>query len=914
MKAKHVIKKILSIGIFGWFLTSSISVFSQCATDVNLGQNLVVNGDFTSGYSNWAFDAPYKIKGAGNSNPEDLQVGTNPATFNTGGGGFPPFDTYGDHTTGSGNFLLVDGYCSASSTVKVWSQTVNVIANTNYYFSVWISSLKNMPTNPGNLNFNIGGADLGSNILAPTFGGATASNGTNTGGGWIRYVIVWNSGATSGPVPLSIQNNNLTACGSEVDFGLDDIAFTPGCDFGAPGPQPNLGADRTLCGAGGSITLNANVPILATTTVSWSDGTSNTGSNPAFYSKVITAPGTYSVCVSDNGSCTKSDVIVITNTFTPTTTPNADLCSTGGSAPLDAVFTGIGATYQWKLGGVNLPAPSTNRTYTATNTGTYTVDVTVPGCGTVSSGNTIISSSATAAPTTSPGGNLCSTNPVPLDAVRTGTGVRYQWKLNGTNLPAPSTNRTYSAVAAGNYTVDVTLPGCTTTTSATTLVTSSSTVTPVDAFYCATSGPVSGVTLGANGANSANFKWYTAASGGVAMNTGSSYVINPAIPMATTATQTYYVEDPTILTGTAGKTTITGTDQNFFPSNLGNIGQYFTATQNLKINSVQIPIRITTNAGTMNISFGYSILKANGSALTTPITGTTNVISVPGTTAAYTFFTFNTVIDITDAVVAADGPNFLFRITSRITTYSDNNFRVNITNGAAYPYASTLGAGIGTVTGGFVFGSQPTQYAGIYNWGVSTVSPCKRIAVRAISNCPTPVTWTSFYLVPQDDNNCKLVWSTADETNNSYFGIERSVDGVNFETIATVSGAGNRDIASNYFYLDNTPLSGTSYYRVTQHDFDGKFSSTAMKPYSSLGLIQVTTFPNPFQNNTSLLVSGAYAETYTYTLYSVSGQLVEEGLGTINQITTIAEKQAKGMYMLTVLTSTDIITTKIVKQ
>ena len=87
-----------------------------------------------------------------------------------------------------------------------------------------------------------------------------------------------------------------------------------------------------------------------------------------------------------------------------------------------------------------------------------------------------------------------------------------------------------------------------------------------------------------------------------------------------------------------------------------------------------------------------------------------------------------------------------------------------------------------------------------------------------------------------------------------------------------------------------------------------------MKPYSSLALIQVTTFPNPFQNNTSLLVSGAYAEAYTYTLYSLSGQLVEQGLGTINQIITIGEKQAKGMYMLTVLTSTDIIKSKIVKQ
>lgn len=919
MNALNSLRTLLNIALFAILLLLPEFVHAQCATDLNLGQNLVVNGDFSNGYSNWTFDAPYKIKGGGNSNPTDLQVGTNPATFNTGGGGFPPFDTYGDHTTGSGNFLMVDGYCSPSSTVKVWSQTVNVVANTNYYFSVWISSLKDMPTNPGNLNFNIGGSDLGSNILAPTFGGATASNGTNTGGGWIRYVIVWNSGATSGPVALSIQNNNLTACGSEVDFGLDDIAFTPGCDFGSPGPQPNLGVDRTLCGTGGSITLNAGVPMNATTTVSWSDGTTNTGSNPAFYSKVITTPGTYSVCVSDNGSCTKSDVIVITNTFTPTTSPNANLCVTGGSAPLDAVFTGIGATYQWKLNGTNLPAPSTNRTYTATTAGTYTVDVSVPGCGTVSSGNTVISSSATAAPTTSPNANLCTTNPAPLDAVLTGTGITYQWKLNGVNLPAPSTNRTYSAISPGNYTVDVRLPGCTTTTSGTTVVSSTSPVTPVDAFYCANTGSAVPVTLGATGTNSATFKWYTASTGGSAVNTGASYGIS--IPDGTTGTQTYYVQDETVSSGSMGPSALiaTGSSANAIYDIVGNgYGMYFSATQNFKINSFQMPIRITSpTASDMTVSFNYTILKGDGSALSVPITGTTSSVVVPRLANTFALYTFN--LTNLNIPFTTEGSTFQLRITGRNSSYGTDDYRWEVEKrtglGTHFPYASNAPvSGVASITNSYIYGSQSSVYSGLYNWNISAQTPCSRVPVRAISNCPTPVTWTSFYLVPQDDNSCKLVWSTADETNNAYFAVERSVDGINFETIATISGAGNRDIASNYFYVDNAPLSGTSYYRITQHDFDGKFSSTAMKPYSSLGLIEVTTYPNPFQNNTTLLVSGADAATYSYTLYSVNGQLVEQGSGTMNQTQTIGEAVAKGMYMLKVVTSTDIVTTKIVKQ
>jgi hypothetical protein len=904
-----------------------INTLGQCRTDLLLGQNTVTNGDFSQGYTGWTYtpdsdgdlstgpDGYQQYTGSpfNYSRPGNIFVGTGSQLTYFNLSNTPSFN---GHTTGAANdnFLFVDGVCVAG--IKLWSQNnIPIVANTRYYFSVWVNSLHDQPNYPGILNFDVNGTNLATGIVAPKIGGGSV------GGAWLKVEAFWDSGPTPpATATISIEGNQTVGCATESDFAIDDVSFIPGCSYGDPGPQPNLGPDQSLCGKGGSITLDANVPHLASTTVTWSDGTTGTGLL-APYTKVINAAGTYSVCVVDGSSCIKSDVIVISNTFTPNTTPNADLCG-NPSAPLDAVFTGLGTTYQWKLNGVNLPAPSTNRTYTATIPGTYTVDVTVVGCGTVTSGNTVITSGPSAAPTTSPGANLCNTNPAPLDAVLTGAGITYQWKLNGANLPTPSTNRTYSAISPGNYTVDVKLPGCTTTTSATTVITSSSTITPINAFYCATLGPVSGLTLGATTAspNGPNLSWFTVPTGGTAIASGvtsnsttSTYAL-PTIPMGTTGTQTYYVQDNTIATGTVGPTTIVGSDQNFYPSNLGNVGQYFTANQNLIINSVQIPIKITTNSGNMNISFNYSVLKANGSALSTPITGVTNVVTVPGTTAAYTFFTFNTAaINISQALALSDGPNFLLRITSRNTTYSDNNFRVAITNGGSYPYASTLGTSVASITAGYVYGSQSGQYGGLYNWNISSVSACTRTPVSVINNCVTPVTWTSFYLVPQS-NVCKLVWNTANETNNSYFAVERSSDGIHFETIATITGAGNRNIASNYYYIDNASLSGTSYYRITQVDYNGSSTSTDMKAYSSEGLIQMTTYPNPFQNSTNLLVSGATADTYTYTIYAISGQLVEEGTGTINQLQTIGENQAKGMYMLTVITAGDIITNKIVKQ
>lgn len=906
MNKFRVVKKIFSFIVFVSIILPS-TTHAQCPTDVNYGKNLVVNGNFSNGYTGWTFTPQTVPWDPGNigaadgyrqhgtpSLPGDILVGTNPnAQFN------PGFQNFGDHTTGSGNFLMVDGVCKLG--VKLFSQNVTVTANTNYYFSIWINSLKDNPTNPGVLNFDVGGANIGANIIAPALGGGSV------GGGWKQYEVVWFSGAIAGNVAISIENQNTLDCGNQVDFAIDDIAFIPGCGFGSLTPQPSLGADQSFCGKGGSITLNSGVASASDINVTWNDGTGSgiIGAGAA-YSKIITAPGTYYVCVTKTGSCAKIDTVVITNTFTPATSPNANLCTTGGSAPLDAVFTGIGVTYQWKIGGVNLPAPSTNRTYTATTTGNYTVEVTTPGCGTVTSGTTVISSSATAAPTTSPNADLCMTNPAPLDAVLTGTGITYQWKLGGVNLPAPSTNRTYSAISPGTYTVDVKLPGCVTTTSGSTVITSSSPVTPVDAVFCASTAAASGVTLGATGTNSANFKWYTGSTGGTAFHTGSSYVITPDIPMGTPGPIIYYVQDETINNGTVGPTTYSNGNNGDGSGSWNSNFLTITPGGDFTINSLQIPFIFYGAAAAFNVTI--EVTDATGASLPTTRRFTSANTTTPVTTGASKLYTFTfTGFDVKKAWGSTLGLKIFSHNTTGQTMVS--------TTGYTYPFNSSL-TSVVTIPNAKMGGSTVTNggYPYLFNMAISATTPCSRIPVRAINNCPQPVTWTAFYLVPQGDNTCKIVWGTAKELNNQYFSVERSSDGVHFETIGTVSGAGNRDYASNYYFIDEAPLEGIAYYRVTQHDLDGKYSSTEIKPYNSNGLTEISTFPNPYQQTTTLVVTGTGDVPYTYTIYSVSGQLVETSTASYNVPVSIGGNLAKGMYMLSVTNEVEKITTKIVKQ
>jgi len=68
-----------------------------------------------------------------------------------------------------------------------------------------------------------------------------------------------------------------------------------------------------------------------------------------------------------------------------------------------------------------------------------------------------------------------------------------------------------------------------------------------------------------------------------------------------------------------------------------------------------------------------------------------------------------------------------------------------------------------------------------------------------------------------------LEWTTASEINNDYFNLERSSDGINFESIANVDGAGNSNTVLNYSFVDEYPFE-TTYYRLKQTDFDGSIS------------------------------------------------------------------------------------------
>jgi hypothetical protein len=94
---------------------------------------------------------------------------------------------------------------------------------------------------------------------------------------------------------------------------------------------------------------------------------------------------------------------------------------------------------------------------------------------------------------------------------------------------------------------------------------------------------------------------------------------------------------------------------------------------------------------------------------------------------------------------------------------------------------------------------------------------------------PLPVTLLNFNAKPRDKSSVEITWETIEERTNSFFTIERSLDGLNFAAIKTVpSKAVNGNSTSNlrYVELDTKPYKGVSYYRLRQTDIDGKTTNS----------------------------------------------------------------------------------------
>ncbi len=158
---------------------------------------------------------------------------------------------------------------------------------------------------------------------------------------------------------------------------------------------------------------------------------------------------------------------------------------------------------------------------------------------------------------------------------------------------------------------------------------------------------------------------------------------------------------------------------------------------------------------------------------------------------------------------------------------------------------------------------------GSFNWvdygGTGTANVTGKITSNTITSFkqkfalgfpPTslPIELISFY-AKNSEGQVRCEWTTATETNNDYFTIERSANGIKYDSILYKDGAGNSSSTLYYTSVDDAPLKGDSYYRLKQTNFDGKFScSDPVHVYlKENNASRYKIFPNPSEGNLILI-------------------------------------------------------------
>lgn len=133
----------------------------------------------------------------------------------------------------------------------------------------------------------------------------------------------------------------------------------------------------------------------------------------------------------------------------------------------------------------------------------------------------------------------------------------------------------------------------------------------------------------------------------------------------------------------------------------------------------------------------------------------------------------------------------------------------------------------------------------------TTFSPVTFASTVADFN-PLPVDLIDFEVQALNDQEVLATWITLSESNNSHFILEHSTDGLLFETVGRLNGAGNSNVAIQYSLIDKEPYKGVSYYRLRQIDFDGAEALSQVKSVfidQSGKISDVLVFPNPVRNN-----------------------------------------------------------------
>jgi len=192
------------------------------------------------------------------------------------------------------------------------------------------------------------------------------------------------------------------------------------------------------------------------------------------------------------------------------------------------------------------------------------------------------------------------------------------------------------------------------------------------------------------------------------------------------------------------------------------------------------------------------------------------------------------------------------------------------------------------------------------NAGLLSVLSSLRIYSAYYTAAPLPVELLS-YQANLRGGIAEIHWSTATEHNNNFFTIERSNDGVKFEELATINGAGNSSTKQTYSYKDRSPLPGINYYRLAQTDFDGSLKYMGIQSLEIEGALSasISVLRND-KGKLNLKIMGlSKDQELEINVYSILGTQIStfKTVATENTLDYLAEKEFDNNVVFVIVSS-----------
>ncbi|ABG59402.1 T9SS type A sorting domain-containing protein [Cytophaga hutchinsonii] len=364
-------------------------------------------------------------------------------------------------------------------------------------------------------------------------------------------------------------------------------------------------------------------------------------------------------------------------------------------------------------------------------------------------------------------------------------------------------------------------------------------------------------------------------------------------------------------------------------------------TLNLGANSTTTTKTLYKNNGSINM-YDHSVLNIvqnvttwNGTAIHL-VSGCASVLgsTTPSTTNINATFLDNANINFCGAP-PAQSPSYIAITSVTNSASSPGRYRIALSSGPATNgyvqisgvtgvsdlngYWQVINNGNGTwdligstyTAGAVISGSQV-----IVDQTKLKLGPGYYLGYSGCSNpcAPLPITLLSF-TAEKEDAHVVIEWVTLQEKNNQSYTVERSADGIHFESVVSLAGNKNSSQKMTYTQYDFSPLPGVTYYRLKQTDMDQTHSYSSVVAVDSNSEIDWTIYPNPSTTGDFTILSAfADNEIVAVTVTDMTGNTVRSYDESSYEQQMEISNLGMGLYVVSIQTVTGQKSKKVIVQ